>query len=423
MATMHDLEYLRLLQAAVEQSFDAVVITTAELDRPGPEIVYANPAFLSMTGYPLEEILGETPRLLQGEATNRPMLGRLRTALAAGERFSARTVNYRKDGTAYDVEWSISPVRDDAGTVTHFVSVQRDISVETREHERRQMLVYALDASSDSVVITDRDNNILDVNRAFEEHTGYSRDEVRGKNPRMLQSGMHDRSFYQRLWDTLDRGDVFRDTFIDKQKNGQLLHMEETITPVRDEHGELTGYVSVGKDITDRVRTENELKRLATTDMLTGLINRMHFEKILAHEHDRVQRYGHPAALIMIDLDRFKQINDQFGHPCGDAVLTRFARLVSDHIRTTDSFARWGGEEFMLITPDTDEHAATLLADKLRCRVHDTEFPEIGRVTASFGVVALEPDSTPEQSVQVADQRLYLAKQQGRDRVVGPRST
>ncbi len=416
---MHDLEYLRLLQAAVEQSFDAVVITTAELERPGPEIVYANPAFLSMTGYSLEEVLGESPRLFQGEATSRSTLDRLRAALAVGEPFSARTVIYRKDGTPYDVEWSISPVRDEAGTVTHFVSVQRDISVEMRELERRQMLVYALDASSDNVVITDRDNHILDVNRAFEEHTGYDREEVRGKNPRILQSGMHDRSFYQRLWDTLERGDVFRDTFIDKQKNGQLLHIEETITPVRDEHGELTGYVSIGKDITDRVHAEDELKRLATTDMLTGLINRMHFEQILAHEHERLRRYGHPAALIMIDIDRFKQINDRFGHPCGDAVLTRFARLLSEHVRTTDSFARWGGEEFMLIAPDTDERAAKALAEKLRCLVHDAEFPQIGHVTASFGVVGLTPDSTPEQSVHVVDQRLYAAKQLGRDCVVG----
>ncbi|MFO7807856.1 diguanylate cyclase [Guyparkeria sp.] len=418
MVTMQDLDYLRLLQAAVEQSFDAVVITTAELDLPGPQIVYANPAFLSMTGYTLKEVLGETPRLFQGEATNRSTLDRLRGALVVGGRFSARTVNYRKDGTAYDVEWSISPVRNEAGTVTHFVSVQRDISIETREHERRQMLVYALDASSDSVLITDRDNNILDVNRAFEEHTGYEREEVRGKNPRMLQSGMHDRSFYQRLWDTLERGDVFRDTFIDKQKDGQLLHMEETITPVRDEHGDLTGYVSIGNDITDRVRAEDELKRLATTDMLTGLINRMHFEKILAHEHERMVRYRHPAALIMIDIDRFKQINDHFGHPCGDAVLTRFARLISDHVRATDSFARWGGEEFMLITPHTDVHAARTLAEKLRSLIHDTEFPQIGHVTASFGVVGLTPDLTPEQAVHLADQRLYAAKQLGRDRVV-----
>ncbi|MFI9652242.1 diguanylate cyclase [Guyparkeria sp. LHSS19-1] len=419
MATMHDLDYLRLLQAAVEQSFDAVVITTAELDRPGPEIVYANPAFLSMTGYPLEEILGQTPHLFQGKATSRPMLDRLRAALEAGKGFSAQTVNYRKDGTPYDVEWSISPVRDEAGGITHFVSVQRDITAETREHERGQMLVYALDASSDSVVITDRDNRILDVNSAFEKHIGYSRKEVRGKNPSVLQSGLHDRSFYQRMWDTLDQGNVFRDTFIDRQKNGQLLHMEETITPVRNEHGELTGYVSIGKDITERVNAENELKRLATTDMLTGLINRMHFEKILSHEHDRVRRYGHPAALIMIDIDHFKQINDDFGHPIGDAVLTRFARLISEHIRATDSFARWGGEEFMLITPDTDEPAARALAEKLRRLVHDTDFPEIGHVTASFGVVPLAEDATPEQTVHRVDQRLYAAKQQGRDRVVG----
>jgi len=121
----------------------------------------------------------------------------------------------------------------------------------------------------------------------------------------------------------------------------------------------------------------------------------------------------------MIDLDRFKEINDHFGHPRGDAVLTRFARLISDHVRSTDSFARWGGEEFMLLTPDTDEHAAKALAEKLRCLIHDTAFPQVAHVTASFGVASLAPDSTPQQSVHLVDQRLYAAKQQGRDRVVG----
>ncbi len=416
---MHDIDYLRLLQAAVDQSFDAVVITTAELDSPGPEIVYANPSFLRMTGYTMEELRGESPRILQGKATSRSTLDRLRAALEAGERFSARTVNYRKDGSPYNVEWSISPVRDESGRVTHFVSVQRDITAESREQDRSQMLVYALDASSDSVVITDRDNRILDVNRAFEEHTGFSREEVRGRNPNVLQSGMHDRSFYLRLWDTLKRDEVFRETFIDRQKNGRLIHLEQTITPVRDEHGMLTGYVSVGKDITDRVETENELKRLASTDMLTGLINRMHFEKVLNHEHERVQRYGHPAALIMIDIDHFKSINDDYGHPVGDEVLTRFARLVSDHVRATDSVARWGGEEFMLITPETDEAAAMALAEKLRLLIREANFPEVGHVTASIGVAPLSPDVPTEQSVHRVDQRLYEAKRQGRDRVVG----
>jgi diguanylate cyclase (GGDEF)-like protein/PAS domain S-box-containing protein len=415
---MEDLEYLRLLEAAVEHSFDAVVITTARLDRPGPEIVYANPAFCRMTGYSEDELIGRTPRILQGPRTGRALLDRLREALAHGQPFSARTVNYRKDGTPYDVEWSISPVRGPGGRVTHYVSVQRDVTAETRERVRREMLVYALDETSDNVVITDREVRILDVNKAFENHTGYLRDEVRGENPRILQSGMHDRAFYRRMWDTLESGDVFRATFTDRNKNGRLVHLEETITPVKDENGRISGYVSIGKDVSERVKAENELMRLATTDMLTGLTNRMHFETILREEIERSARYDHPLSLIMMDIDNFKRINDRHGHATGDEVLTHFARLVSANVRTPDTFARWGGEEFMLLTPETDVDQAMTMAEKLRQTVREETFPAVGTVTCSFGVVGVDTEKTPEAAIRQVDDRLYRAKDLGRDRVV-----
>lgn len=416
---MHDLSYLRLLESAVEHSFDAIVITTAALDPPGPEIIYANPAFQAMSGYTLDELDGRSPRLLQGSETNRNMLDQLRKTLAAGEPFSAKTVNYRKDGSPYDVEWSISPVRGPEGEITHFVSVQRDITEQTRERKRREMLVNALDETSDQVVITDQRARILDVNKSFERQTGFSREEVRGKNPRILQSGMHDRAFYQRMWSTLGDGEIFRATFVDRRKDGRLVHLEETITPVRDISGEISGYVSIGKDVSDRVETENELIRLATTDMLTGLTNRMQFEKVFREEIERSRRYGHPLSLIMIDIDHFKVINDQYGHDTGDEVLTRFARRLGENVRSSDTLARWGGEEFMLLIPETDDTQACIMANKLRRVISETEFPEVGRVTCSLGVTRVEPGQTPQQAIQQADQRLYRAKELGRDRLVG----
>jgi len=416
---MHDLDYLRLLEAAVEHSFDSVVITTADLDPPGPEIIYANPALQAMTGYALEELRGRTPRMLQGPATDRTMLERLRETLAAGQAFSARTVNYRKDGTPYDVEWSISPVRGPRDEITHYVSFQRDITEETRERTRREMLVNALDETSDQVVITDRNVRILDVNKSFERHTGFTREEVRGKNPRILQSGMHDRAFYQRMWNTLKEGEAFRATFIDRRKDGRLVHLEETITPTRNTGGEISGYVSIGKDVSDRVETENELMRLATTDMLTGLTNRMHFDSIFHEEIERSRRYEHPLSLIMIDIDNFKSINDRYGHAAGDRVLTRFARELTANVRSVDTLARWGGEEFMLLTPETGMSQALAMADKLRRLVREIDFPEVGRVTCSLGVAAVEPDQAAEDAIRLADQRLYRAKALGRDQVVG----
>ncbi|WP_202114698.1 sensor domain-containing diguanylate cyclase [Vreelandella zhuhanensis] len=291
---MRDMEYLRLLETAMEQSFNAVLITTASLDFPGPEIVYVNAAMTSMSGYSREELLGATPRLLQGPKTDREMLHRLRAALAAGEYFEANTVNYRKDGIPYQVEWNISPVRNEAGVVTHFVSVQRDI--------------------------------------------------------------------------------------------------------------------------TRRMQHEQELKRIASTDMLTGLANRLSFDRHLEKEIERTRRYERPLSLIMLDIDHFKSINDVHGHDVGDQVLVHFARVLSENLRTTDFCARWAGDEFMVLAPETALSQAVQLAEKLRQAIVGTDFPEAGPVTASFGVVEVGPDELATEVVKRADLALYQAKAKGRNR-------
>lgn len=255
------MEYLRLLEVAMAQSFNAVVITTASLDLPGPEIVYVNTAMTRMSGYSRKELLGATPRLMQGPKTDRNILNRLRLALAAGEDFEATTLNYRKDGTSYQVEWNVSPVRNEAGVVTHFVSVQRDITSAVEDQKQIRLLSNALEMSSDNVVITDAAGNIEYVNRAFEQYTGYSRDMVLGQNPRVLNSGQNSAQFYRNMWDNLTRGESFRATFIDQGRDGKNFHIEQTITPVKNEQGHIVRYISVGKDITRRVQHEQELKR------------------------------------------------------------------------------------------------------------------------------------------------------------------
>jgi len=415
---MKDQQRLRLLEAALEQSYNAVVITTADLERPGPEIVYANRAFEEMTGYRRDELQGATPRLLQGPETSGRTIARMRRALAAGEPFEGNTVNYRKDGTPYHVEWSISPVRDDEGRVTHFVSVQRDITEELHNKQDRDLLSSALEESADQVLITDTDGHIVYVNPAFEEHTGYSSREVLGRNPRILKSGRHSREFYQRLWETLREGHTFRDTFTDRDKDGRLFYIEQAIRPVRDNRGRIIRYVSTGKDITERVEMEQELKRLATTDKLTGLMNRLKFEEILEGERERCRRYDRPLSLVMFDIDHFKGINDTFGHDVGDEVLARIAELVRRNLRDSDQVARWGGEEFMLLAPETELDGARRIAEKLRFAIASHVFPGVGHVTSSFGVTELQGDESVKRLIKRTDNHLYDAKEIGRDCVV-----
>ena len=160
-----------------------------------------------------------------------------------------------------------------------------------------------------------------------------------------------------------------------------------------------------------------ELQRVASTDMLTGLHNRRKLDEVLGYEVERVHRYGGGLAVILLDIDHFKQTNDSYGHPAGDRVLAAVASILRSGARSIDSVGRWGGEEFMVICPQTELEGACALAEMLRLRIAAAEFPEVGRKTCSFGVAALGRDETLPGLVARADAALYRAKQNGRNAV------
>ncbi|GEM_PF-691099 len=167
-----------------------------------------------------------------------------------------------------------------------------------------------------------------------------------------------------------------------------------------------------------RVLEQNrELERLSSTDSLTGLFNRRQFNRQLAHEIERAHRYGTPLSLMILDLDHFKDINDRFGHPTGDEVLRAFGAFLREHSRASDLVARWGGEEFALLLPQTGLKDARLLADSLRGRLSLASFPEGIEFTVSIGVAGLDADSDADTLVRRTDRALYRAKRAGRDRV------
>jgi diguanylate cyclase (GGDEF)-like protein len=161
-----------------------------------------------------------------------------------------------------------------------------------------------------------------------------------------------------------------------------------------------------------------ELELQATTDTLTGALNRLKFNDILSQEIKRAERYRAPLSLIMYDIDHFKHVNDTYGHQAGDSVLVQLTRLMADHIRESDSLARWGGEEFMIVVPQSNGSEAAKLAEKLRELVETTAFTGVGRLSCSFGVAQFAPDDTADTLTGRADQALYLAKAGGRNRVV-----
>lgn len=408
-----------LLRSALEQSFNSVLITDAQPGPMGPRIVYANPAFCEMTGYSATELLGQTPRILQGAQTSPEVLQTLRECLQANRFFRGSTVNYRKDGRPYTVEWNISPVKDEAGVTTHYVSVQQDISAVTEARATSQLLAQALDATQDAVMIANAQGEIEFVNHGFELITGYSRVEALGQNPAMLKSGEHTEAFYGRLWAAIQSGQTFRAVFINRHKQGHLIHCEETVSPIRDAGGAVTHFVSVIRDQTARAHTEQTLREQATRDPLTDLLNRRAGEWQLERAFLAAREGQKPFCLIMADVDHFKAINDTWGHPTGDQVLQRVAAVLRTGVRATDSVVRWGGEEFLLVLPYCEQAAALLQAERLRERVADAEQGEMGRVTVSMGVAELQRGETLANLMERVDQALYQAKHAGRNQVSG----
>lgn len=404
------------LQIALDQSFNAILITDACLEDHGPFIQYCNPAFCHMTGYDLETLQGQSPRILQGPNTDRAVIDSLRIALKQGVFWQGQTVNYKKNGEAYFVEWNISPVKDSTGKITHFISIQQDLTSKIHAEQERDLMVQALNAAQDPILITDQKAKIVFVNSAFEKLTGYQSTEILGKTPRLLQSGNHDPIFYRDLWKKLSQGQGFRATFMNRRKNGQVFYAEQSIAPLKDKQGNITHFVSVAKDISDIVEREKTLSELAHHDQLTGLLNRHAGERLLHNQLEQLDQDG-CFCLIVCDIDFFKQINDQHGHITGDRVIQDVAHTMNQLARQTDAVIRWGGDEFVLIV-DAPLSVALKLAERIRSTVNLIPDYQIGKLSMSFGIAEAKTGETMTDLFARADAALYQAKQKGRNCVV-----
>lgn len=202
----------------------------------------------------------------------------------------------------------------------------------------------------------------------------------------------------------------------------ELVDMPETYNMVFEGFFEIAGFAflvfGLRRWIVYNETLKAQLLDLATTDFLTGAFNRRHFGSALQTELERTGRQPNPFSVIFFDVDRFKQVNDSFGHEAGDRVLVGVAQLIQKQLRKIDVFARYGGEEFAILLPQTKRDGALALAEKCRLALQENSFAEVGRVTASFGVATCDRDETPNQFLKRVDQSLYEAKASGRNRVV-----
>ncbi|MGC9458153.1 MAG: sensor domain-containing diguanylate cyclase [Halothiobacillaceae bacterium] len=411
-----------MFRLAIEQAYNAVLITTAQLEAPGPKIVYVNPAFCTQTGYSADELIGQTPRILQGPKTDRAVLDRLRETVARGDFFEGQTINYRKDGTPYLVRWNISPLRDAAGQISHYVSVQRDITERMRTEQFNRQLLSSL---GEGVFGLDTAGNLTFINQTALTLLGHDDENaLLGRNAHELMHAHHpDGTPYPEtdcpIYEVMQTGtplQAWRDIFF--QADGQPLSVESFASPIRDLTGEIAGGVVVFRDISRQLALEEKLEHAAHHDRLTGAFNRHFFDRLVEKEYHRCTRRDEPLSLVIVDIDHFKDINDQHGHLVGDEVLKQLVRHLSERMRSSDVLTRWGGEEFALLLPDTSLEGAAALAEMLRASVAEARLGEdFPQLTISLGVTRLCPGGAIQEGFRRADEALFEAKRSGRNRV------
>jgi diguanylate cyclase (GGDEF)-like protein/PAS domain S-box-containing protein len=199
--------------------------------------------------------------------------------------------------------------------------------------------------------------------------------------------------------------------------DGNIITLLTSKVPLRSSGGEIVGVLGTYMDITERKLMEEELKRLSVTDNLTQTYNRTKHEEIIKRETERTKRYLSPLSISMFDIDHFKKVNDTFGHNVGDYVLKTIAQIVKNSLRELDYLVRWGGEEFLIIAPDTDIKGAEVMAERIRKLIESYKFDKVDKVTLSFGVTQFKDEDTEDNFIKRADDAMYRAKEKGRNRV------
>ena len=297
----------------------------------------------------------------------------------------------------------------------------RDLRVraEREEHlHRLRQSAAVFDNSAEGVIITAPDERIVAVNPAFTAITGYTEEEVLGETPRILSSGIQGPDFYRGLWRELKETDVWQGEIWNRRKSGEVFPEYLTISAVRDEQGVLTNYVSVFADITEVKRSQEELDFLANHDPLTELPNRRLFNDRLDHALDHARRNDSALAVLFLDLDGFKNVNDSLGHPVGDRLLVQVAQRLAQRIRQTDTLARIGGDEFLILLesvagPEDVEVVARDILEEFRdsFRLAGQEIS----LSASMGISLYPADGEDTATLMKnADAALFRAKEQGR---------
>ena len=312
-----------------------------------------------------------------------------------------------------------TPYSDVDGKLLGLIGIGRDITERKRLEEEMQIASMVYKNTEEGILVTDANNRIVSINPACSRITGYSFEELVGKDPRIFSSGRQDKNFYRDMWQALDTHCYWHGELWDRRKNGEIYAKWLTINTMLTEDRSVQGYIALFSDITEKKQSEERIWKQTNFDPLTGLSNRRMFRDRLEQEIKNEQRSGLSLALLFIDIDHFKEINDTLGPRFGDDLLVEAGRRITASTRKSDTVARLGGDEFaVVLTQLADTKHVEIISQKIITKLAEpfSLGNEIVHVSASIGITLYPADATEaEQLLKSADQAMYVAKNQGRN--------
>lgn len=378
-----------------------------------------NSLVLSSLNYSHSELVGQHFSNVFSTNDRESVLEKLALVRLMSGRMRVEACLIKRDGAPLSVFCTLAKMNGHSSGAQDVICVATDITERKRYEEELRKLHMAVEQSISSIVITDTQGNIEFVNRQFTHYTGYSLGDVKGQNIRILKSGKHDASFYNELWDTIRSGREFRSEICNRKKDGTLYWELLSISPILDGDNKITHYIAVQIDDTERKRAEEKLKQLAHFDSLTQIPNRVLFGELLRETLHQARLSGHHFALLFLDLDGFKYINDTLGHHVGDELLKVVASRLASCVRQSDVISRLGGDEFqVLLTRISQPDDAALVARKIIASINEPCVlgTHLCRVGVSIGISTYPEDGqTMDALTKNADMAMYRVKEFGKN--------